>query len=76
MSRKPYAPTFEIVVGYLHDALETADPVALENFHEALDDYRATYRATWRRMNDVPALARLFAAIERKNFVAPETETP
>jgi len=65
------APDLDTLAGYLHDALESADPVLPENFHEALDEYRATHPRRWRRLNEVPALAKLFAAIERDNFVAP-----
>lgn len=67
-----YVPKFDIVVGYLEDALDSAEPVTVTNLAECFYDWKKGNLATYKRLKSIPAVAKMFNLIE--SYIDPDSD--
>jgi len=67
-----YVPKFDVVVNYLEDALESAEPVTISNLAECFYDWKKGNLATYKHLKSTPAVAKIFDVIE--SFTDPDSD--
>ena len=67
-----YSPNFNTVVGYLEDALDSADTVLVSNLAECFFDWKKNNLSTYKRLKSTPAVAKIFDVIE--SYVDPDSD--